>query len=172
MSFNPDSIDLVILFDTKEKAEQLIKIFTEGYKQTMSSYLNSKEGKVVKDRLNSPKPIINYYGLKRLYENKIIPDTERWMKEKIRKNNPGISERQFDSIFIKEKETNLKFLRKNLEYTRLSGAFNVIKPDGELESSVTSEFGIGKATCGTCGKEKRDEEPTLGPKETKENKVG
>jgi len=44
-----------------------------------------------------------------------------------------------------------------LEYTRISGAYNVIRT-GETESNLPSGFGLGKATCGTCSKVKKDGE--------------
>src|SRR5438552_18715853 len=102
----------------------------------MSSYLNLKENESTKNRLNSPKPIQNYYGLKHLYESKIIPDVEIRIRKKIESKNPGLSEAQINLIFGQEKGTNIEFLRKNLEYTRISAAFNAIKPDGELESGI------------------------------------
>ncbi|CAG8532581.1 2976_t:CDS:2 [Ambispora gerdemannii] len=158
MAFNPSSINLEVLFNSKEKAENFIKKFADGYKQIMSYYLNLKENRSTKNRLNSPNPIQNYYGLKHLYESKIIPDVEIRIRKKIESKNPGLSKAQINLIFGQEKGTNIEFLRKNLEYTRISAAFNAIKPNGELESDIPNGFGIGKATCGTCGKDKGDEE--------------
>ncbi|CAG8640653.1 1972_t:CDS:1 [Paraglomus brasilianum] len=168
MSFNPDSIDLEILFDTKEKAEQFIKKFAEGFRQDLSSFPSSFTNARL---INSSNPRKQYLGLKEIYQRVIIPNVENKIRSRLRKKNPGLSDAQFNLLLGREKEKDLELSRKNLEYTRLSGAFNVLKT-GETESNLPSGFGLGKATCGTCHKEKRNEEPTLGPKEAKNNKAG
>ena len=169
MSFNPGSIDLEILFDTKEKAKQFIKIFAEGYRQDLSSFPSSFTNARL---INSSDPRKQYLGLKEIYQRVIIPNVENKIRSRLRKKNPGLSDAQFNLLLGREKEKDLELSRKNLELTRISAAFNAVKPDGELESNLPSGFGLGKATCGTCKKEKKDEEPTLGPKEAKNNKAG
>jgi len=152
MSFNAGSVDLEVLFDTKEKAEQFIKKFAEGYRQDLSSFPPSFTNARF---INSSDSRKQYLGLKEIYQRVIIPKVEDKMRSRLKKKNPGLSDAQLNLLFNREKEEDLEFLRKNLELTRISGAFNVIKT-GEVESNLPSGFGIGKATCGTCGKEKPD----------------
>ena len=168
MTFDSGSIDLEILFNTKEKAEQFIKKFAEGYRQDLSSFPPSfTKAKLI----NSSDPKKQYFGLKAIYESIIVPKVEARMRSNLKKKNPSLSDAKLNLLFGEEKTKDLEFLRKNLEFTRISGAFNVIKT-GELESGLPSGFGLGKAICGTCRKEKGNEEPTLGPKEAKNNKAG
>jgi hypothetical protein len=79
------------------------------------------------------------------------------MLSELREKNSGLSDARLNLLFNEEKTKNLKFLRKNLELTRISGAYNVVKT-GEVESNLPSGFGLGKATCGTCRKVKKDGE--------------
>ena len=154
MSFNAGSVDLEVLFDTKEKAEQFIKKFAEGYRQDLSSFPPSFTKALL---INSSSPTKQYFGLKAIYESIIIPKVEDKIRSRLRKKNPGLSDAQFNLLFGREKEKDLELSRKNLEYTRISGAYNVIRT-GETESNLPSGFGLGKATCGTCSKVKKDGE--------------
>ncbi len=152
--FNASSINLEVLFDTQNKAEQFIKKFAEGYRPDLSSFPSSFTNARL---INSSDPRKQYLGLKEIYQRIIIPNVEKQMRSELEKKNPGLSSGKINLLFNEEKTKNIEFLRKGLEDTRIGAAYNVIKT-GETESSLPSGFGLGRATCGTCGREKADGE--------------
>ena len=86
MSFNASSINLEVLLNTLDKAEQFIKKFANGYLEK-----GSVKNPSIKIWLKSSDWKKNYNGLKQLYQSEIIPDIESKMREKIERENPSLS---------------------------------------------------------------------------------